>query len=49
MREGELGVDLGRAKTMVGDVEETCFVGQIPARRGDLETRGVGSFMTVLS
>lgn len=30
MREGELGVYLGRGKTMVGDVEEACFVGQVP-------------------
>lgn len=31
MREGELGVDIGRAETMVGDVEEPCLVGQVSA------------------
>lgn len=26
MREGELGVDLGRGEAMVGDVEESCLL-----------------------
>lgn len=48
MREGELVVDLGWSKTMVGDVEEACFVGQVPVRCEGRETRGMGSFMLVL-
>lgn len=48
MREGELGVDLGWSKTMVGDVEEACFIGQVPVRCEDRETRDVGNLMFIL-
>lgn len=49
MCEGELGVYPGRGESMVRDVEEPCFVGQVPVRCEDCDTKGLGSFMIVLS